>query len=33
MQRRRELAEVDEFLAQLETRRDARGGRAARHTA
>jgi hypothetical protein len=33
MQRRRELAEVDEFLAQLEKRRNARRSRAARHTA
>jgi hypothetical protein len=33
VQRRRELAEVDEFLAHLETRREAASGRAARHTA
>ena len=33
MQRRRELAEVDEFLAQLEKRRNARRSGAARHTA
>jgi hypothetical protein len=33
VQRRRELAEVDEFLAHLETRREAASGQAARHTA